>query len=174
MDNKKIAFAGITTALMILSTFVKIPFQPVPITLQPFIALLIPMIFGVKISFTGIFLYLLLGLLGLPIFANGGGLSYFLQPTFGYLVGFLFAAIPIGFFSNKIKGFKGKFIGGIIGLFLIYALGVLYLYYNINYIQNKTFTLSTALKVGFFLPVGFDFIKLIIACIISNKININK
>jgi len=174
LDNRRIAYSGIATALMIISTFIKFPFQPVPITLQPFIVLIIPMIFGLKISFTGIFTYILLGLIGLPVFANGGGLSYFLQPTFGYLIGFLLATIPISLISEKVSGLKGKLLGGLIGLVVIYTIGVLYLYFNINHIQNKTFPLTTALKVGFLLPVGFDFIKLIIACIIANKINIKK
>ena len=173
MENKKIAFTGLVTALMIVSAFIKIPIQPVPITFQPFVVLLIPMVFGVKISFSGVFIYLLVGLLGLPVFANGGGPAYILKPTFGYLLGFLISTIPVGFFSKKINNLKGRLIGGVIGLFFIYSLGVLYLYLNINYIQDKNFPFFTALKLGFFLPIGFDIVKLVLASIIAGKIKIN-
>jgi len=170
MNNKDTAYIGIVTALMAISAFIKIPIQPVPLTLQMLVVLLLPMVFGMKVSFLGILLYIILGLLGLPIFANGGGLSYVLQPTFGYIVGYLFSAIFIGFVSKRFKGFLGNFIGGLAGLFVIYILGVLYLYYNINFIQNKPFTFSTALKIGFFVPIGFDIIKLIVAALTATKI----
>ena len=170
MNNKDTAYIGIVTALMAINAFIKIPIQPVPLTLQMLIVLLLPMVFGIRVSFLGILLYIILGLFGLPIFANGGGLSYVLQPTFGYIVGYLFSAIFTGFVSKKFKGFLGNFIGGLAGLFVIYIIGVSYLYYNINFIQNKPFAFSTALKIGFFVPIGFDIIKLIIAAFIATKI----
>lgn len=170
MENKNIAFTGVVTALMIVSTFIKIPVQPVPVTFQPFVVLIIPMLFGIKISFSGLFIYLVMGLLGLPVFANGGGPAYILQPTFGYLVGFMLSTIPVGFFSQKYNTFKGRLTGGVIGLMLIYLLGVAYLYININFIQHTNFPLSLALKLGFLLPIGFDIIKLILASVIAGKL----
>ncbi|BAI80725.1 conserved hypothetical protein [Deferribacter desulfuricans SSM1] len=169
MNQNKIVYSALVAAFLAVSTFIRIPLEPVPLTLQPFVVLLMPMIFGIKPAFMGGLVYLILGLIGLPIFAHGGGIGYVLQPTFGYLVGFVLASIPIGYFA-KYKKIFFYLLGGLLGLVVIYGLGVTYLYFNLNYIQHKAIAFRKILYIGFLTPLLFDIVKLIVASIIANKI----
>ena len=96
--------------LLTISAKIKIPFYPVPMTMQTFVVLLMSITLGWKISVSIISLYLLEGVVGLPVFAGtpekGVGLIYFTGPTMGYLIGFLLAAFFAGYLNFK----KGIFI----------------------------------------------------------------
>ena len=92
-----IVFVG--TILLTISAKIKIPFYPVPMTMQTFIVLSFGLCFGYKIGLATVILYLLEGMIGLPVFSNspekGVGLVYFTGPTMGYLIGFLPAVFLI-------------------------------------------------------------------------------
>ena len=96
--------------VLAISSKVKIPFYPVPMTMQTFIVLLIGMSFGYKIGLATIGLYLIEGIAGLPVFSNsperGVGLVYFTGPTMGYLIGFFSAC----FLASLIKTDDNYFI----------------------------------------------------------------
>ncbi len=89
------------SVLLAISAKIKIPFYPVPMTMQTFIVLLLGISFGYKIALATVGLYLLEGVLGLPVFSNsperGIGLVYFTGPTMGYLIGFLSASFLASF-----------------------------------------------------------------------------
>ena len=78
--------------MLAISAKIKIPFYPVPMTMQTFVVLFLGISFGYKIALATVSLYLLEGILGLPVFSNsperGVGLTYFTGPTMGYLIGF--------------------------------------------------------------------------------------
>ena len=82
--------------ILAISSKIKIPFYPVPMTMQTFVVMFLGISFGYKIALATVTLYLLEGILGLPVFSNsperGVGLSYFTGPTMGYLLGFLTAS----------------------------------------------------------------------------------
>ena len=88
-----VTFLG--TILLAVSAKIKIPFYPVPMTMQTFVVIVLGISFGYKIGVATVGLYLIEGILGLPVFSNspekGVGLIYFTGPTMGYLIGFLFA-----------------------------------------------------------------------------------
>ena len=92
----RLTLVAVFAALLAASAFFKIPIPPVPITLQAQVVLLGGMLLGPVNGALAVGLYLLLGLIGLPIFAGGGGLGYVLQPTFGYLLGFVGGAVVCG------------------------------------------------------------------------------
>jgi biotin transport system substrate-specific component len=113
-----------------ISAKIKIPFYPVPMTMQTFVVLFLGVSLGYKIGLASIGLYLFEGILGLPVFSNspekGVGLIYFTGPTMGYLIGFLTA----GFLASKIKYNDNFFIillKLIIATSTIYILGLLWL-----------------------------------------------
>ena len=89
--------------VLAISAKIKIPFYPVPMTMQTFVVLFLGISFGYKIAIASVSLYLIEGILGLPVFSNsperGIGLTYFMGPTMGYLIGFLSAC----FFASFIK-----------------------------------------------------------------------
>ena len=113
-----------------VSSKIKIPFYPVPMTMQTFVVLFIGISMGYKIALTTIGLYLLEGIIGLPVFSNsperGVGLVYFTGPTMGYLIGFLSAC----FLASFVKLDDNYFIifsKLALSVSTIYILGVLWL-----------------------------------------------
>ena len=127
---KYIFFALIGSVLLAISSKIKIPFYPVPMTMQTFVVLSFGVCFGYKIGLATVGLYLVEGIIGLPVFSNsperGVGLVYFTGPTMGYLIGFLFAC----FFASHIKledNYFIIFIKLILSVSVIYILGVLWL-----------------------------------------------
>jgi len=116
--------------LLTISAKIKIPFYPVPMTMQTFVVLLMGITLGWKISVAIISLYLFEGVIGLPVFAGtpekGIGLIYFTGPTMGYLIGFLFASFIAGYLNFKTNIFF-IFTKLILSVAIIYILGILWL-----------------------------------------------
>ena len=116
--------------LITISAKIKIPFYPVPMTMQTFVILLIGITYGYKIGLATVTLYLLEGIFGLPVFANspekGIGVAYFIGPTMGYLVGFLVAVYFAGLFKYD-KGLINTFLKLIFSVSFIYILGIIWL-----------------------------------------------
>ena len=113
-----------------ISAKIKIPFYPVPMTMQTFVVLFLGISFGPKIALATVSLYLLEGILGLPVFSNsperGIGLVYFTGPTMGYLIGFLSACVLASNVKLNDNYFK-ILLKLILSVSTIYILGVLWL-----------------------------------------------
>tara|TARA_B100000795_G_scaffold204272_1_gene157875 strand:+ start:272 stop:772 length:501 start_codon:yes stop_codon:yes gene_type:complete len=113
-----------------VSAKLKIPFYPVPMTMQTFMVLFLGVAFGYKIGLATISLYLIEGIAGFPVFSNspekGVGLVYFTGPTMGYLVGFLIACF-LSTFINLKDSFLIIFLKLTMSVSTIYLLGVLWL-----------------------------------------------
>jgi biotin transport system substrate-specific component len=113
-----------------ISAKLKIPFYPVPMTMQTFVVLFLGIAFGYKIGVATISLYLIEGIAGFPVFSNspekGVGLVYFTGPTMGYLVGFLVACF-LSTFINPRDNFLNIFLKLTISVSTIYFLGILWL-----------------------------------------------
>ena len=118
------------SVLLAISSKIKIPFYPVPMTMQTFVVLLMGMAFGWKIGVATVSLYLLEGILGFPVFAGtpekGIGISYMLAHTGGYLAGFQFAAFFAGYLNFNTNIFK-VFIKLVLCVSIIYILGMFWL-----------------------------------------------
>jgi biotin transport system substrate-specific component len=115
---------------LIISAKLKIPFYPVPMTMQTFVVLFLGMAFGYKIGLATVGVYLLEGIIGIPVFSNspekGVGFVYFTGPTMGYLLGFLTAVFLAGFFNLKNNIFF-NFAKLILAVSTIYIFGILWL-----------------------------------------------
>ena len=126
---KNIFFILFGTLLLALSSKIQVPFWPVPMTMQTFIVLMLAMAYGWKLSFLTLVTYLVEGALGIPVFASGGGLSYLIGPTAGYLYGMTVAAAVIGFFADL--GYGKSIIKCIfplvLGTIIIFVFGIGYL-----------------------------------------------
>ena len=120
----------IGTIALTISAKLKIPFYPVPMTMQTFVVLFLGIAFGYKIGLATVSVYLLEGIIGIPVFSNspekGVGLIYFTGPTMGYLIGFLSAVFFTGYldFKNNIFVIFYKLI---LSVSTIYLFGVLWL-----------------------------------------------
>ena len=127
---KVILIAILGTLLLTISAKIKIPFYPVPMTMQTFIVLFLGITLGPKIGLLTVSLYLFEGIFGLPVFAGtpekGIGLIYFTGPTMGYLIGFLVAVYFSGSFKYD-KGLINTFLKLIFSVSFIYILGIIWL-----------------------------------------------
>jgi len=92
---------AIFTALIAIGAFIRIPVPVVPFTLQFLFTTLAGVLLGSRLGATSVILYIVLGLLGVPVFAEGGGPGYILKPSFGYLPGFAIGAYISGYFAEK-------------------------------------------------------------------------
>ena len=128
IKNLFIAICG--TIILAVSAKVKIPFYPVPMTMQTFVVLLLGVSLGWKLGLFTVSLYLIQGIAGLPVFAGtpekGVGIIYFTGPTMGYLIGFLFAAFLSGVFKYN-DNIILNFLKLIISVSVIYLFGMLWL-----------------------------------------------
>jgi biotin transport system substrate-specific component len=127
---KHLFIAILGTIFLAISSKIKIPFYPVPMTMQTLVVLVIGVGFGWKLGVTTISLYLFEGIIGLPVFSGtpekGVGILYFVGPTMGYLLGFLFAAYIAGKFNYNNNLIK-NFLKLVFATSFIYLLGVTWL-----------------------------------------------
>jgi biotin transport system substrate-specific component len=127
---KSIFAVVLGSILLTISAKVKIPFYPVPMTMQTFVVLLLGLSFGYKIGLSAVGLYLLEGIVGLPVFSNsperGIGLVYFTGPTMGYLIGFLSACYLTSFVKLN-DNFLMIFAKLTLAVSTIYLFGIMWL-----------------------------------------------
>ena len=127
---KSIFLALIGTVLLAISSKIKIPFYPVPMTMQTLVILLLGITLGWKLGLATVILYLFEGIIGLPVFSGspekGFGLIYFTGPTMGYLIGFLFTVYFAGRFEFK-GNLLTKFLKLTFSVSFIYIFGILWL-----------------------------------------------
>lgn len=124
---KKLTLCALFSALLVVSGFLRIPLPPTAITLQLQVALLSGLLLGGEWGCISVLTYAALGLVGLPVFAGGGGFSYLLQPTFGYILGFAVAAFVTGKLSGASeRSIKSITISLFVGLAIAYGIGLVY------------------------------------------------
>ena len=133
---KIVSMALIGTLLLTISAKIKIPFYPVPMTMQTFIVLFLGVTLGSRIGLLVVSLYLFEGIFGFPVFAGtpekGIGFVYFTGPTMGYLIGFLITVFFAGFFRYD-KGIINTFLKLTFSVSFIYILGLIWLGFLIGW-----------------------------------------
>ena len=158
---------AVGAALIASISFIQIPIGPVPITLQTFGIMTIAGILGARKGFLTVVVYLLLGLIGLPVLSGQGGLAPFVGPTAGYLIAFPIAAFFIGWLSERHRS-----IPALIGYNLVIGLGLVYVLGSIGLEFMLGMTFIDALKVN--IPFLFgDTLKAILAAVLAVKVSSN-
>ncbi len=165
--TKNIALVSLFVALIIVGGFIKIPLGVVPITLQLAMVLLSGSIGGKKIGVMAVSIYIVMGLIGLPIFSTGGGIFYFLKPTFGYLIGFIFASLIAGI---ECKTLWTKLISLLLAVLIAHVVGVAYLYLTLNYYLSTPITVETAIISGSLMFLPTDVLFSFVVAFISYKL----
>jgi len=173
INTRKIIYSGLFTALTAVGAFIKIPFPLAPLTLQTLFTLMAGSMLSPRYAALSQAAYLLLGLAGLPVFANGGGISYIFQPTFGYLLSLPFAALVIALLNRRYNK-KQSFISfvwinmtGALGIILI---GSLWLFIALNNFIGKSISFENAMLSGAIIFLPGDIIKAFIVSYITKTV----
>lgn len=103
MKTKGVIYCGLFTALIAVGAFIKIPIPVVPFTLQYLFTMLAGLLLGSRLGTVSVLSYMLLGLAGLPIFSEGGGLWYVFKPSFGYIIGFAVGTFVTGWIAEHME-----------------------------------------------------------------------
>lgn len=163
--TKNLAAVALFAALIALGAFLRVPVPVVPFTLQTFFVALAGLLLGSRLGFLAALVYLVMGLIGIPVFTEGGGLAYVLKPSFGYIIGFAFGAAVTGAVAGK--GVKPSFARALAaclaGLAVIYAIGVTYFYFVSNYAIGAPIGVWTCLLHCFLLCLPGDLAFSIVA-----------
>lgn len=155
--------SALFAALISVGAFLKIPAVGVQMTMQTLFVLLAGEMLGAKYGALSVLLYLAMGLLGLPVFTKGGGPAYVLEPSFGYLLGFVPCALLSGHFMQNKTHIGKLFLSAVLSLFPVYLLGVAHLYLISRFYLGRSVQLFPLLTTGMliFLPVD------VLSCFVS-------
>ena len=177
MNNRVtlIVASALFTTLTVIGAYIRIPLPYVPLSMQTFFVLLAGYFLGYFYGSLSQILYVLLGLAGMPVFAEGGGLAYVFKPTFGYLLGFPLAAFVVGLTVHGRKKFlypqesgmrlaqvraRSIYLAGILGMLCIFIPGVLYLYAISHFVLRIPVEFSKIVFTGFLVFIPGDILKI--------------
>lgn len=175
-QTKDLSLMAIFLALMVISAYIQIslptPFFTMHITLQFFVSILVGLCLPFKMATTIMLVYILMGLCGLPVFASGGGIHYLLKPTFGFVLGFLFAGMICSYYANKkdLNSFKAYFIEGLKGLLVFYLSGNLYYFLCTRLLLKTMVPISIMIFNCFIVSIIPDLLLCYGACLCAKRL----
>jgi len=163
---------AIFTALIAIGAFIRIPVPVVPFTLQFLFTTLAGVLLGSRLGALSVTIYIVLGLMGVPVFAEGGGPGYIFKPSFGYLPGFALGAYISGYFAEKENRptFKNLLIGNALNLAVVYLCGMVYCYVISNFYLGTPIALWPLVLYCFILAVPGDAVLCVVAAILGARL----
>ncbi len=170
MKLRNLILTALFAALTAIGAFIRIPFAFSSITLQFFFTAMAGVLLGARWGAASQAVYVLLGLVGLPIFTQGGGFSYVLQPTFGFLVGLIPAAWLIGYMSRKKSGFWWLCLSCLAGLGVLYLIGIPYMAVILNVYLAKGMSLRSLLMAGMLPFLPGDMVKIAVTALLCGRL----
>jgi len=149
-ELNRMAHSSLMAALIAVGALIHLPVGPVPVVLQNLFVLLAGLTLGSRYGLAAVLLYLLIGAMGMPVFAGGkGGIAHFLGPTGGYLLGFAAAAFLVGTISERFpRGTATDILAVAAGTLVIYMAGVPWL----KTVTQMTWTKAVTVGMIPFLP----------------------
>ncbi len=175
VSTREIALAAMFTAIMCVLTIMVRIFQPVmvlPFSLQPLVMLLAAYLLSPRAAFLSMLAYLLLGLIGLPVFSSPpyGGPAYILVPSFGFLLGFP----PAAWIQSRLikKATMTNFIlAGLVGIIIYYIIGLPYMYLILNFYLKNSIDILKVIQIGFIPFITLDLAKMAVAALLARKLS---
>lgn len=169
----QLALCALFTALITVGAYIHIP---LPLgdyyTLQLLFVLLAGLLLGAKQGMIATAVYVALGLFGLPVFAGGGGPGYVLNPSFGYLLGFIAGAWISGLLVQRLQpvSLKHMLTACYAALFFVYAFGLPYKYFMLNNYLNTPVTWPVILAACFPIDIPCDIVLCFFCACLANKL----
>lgn len=168
---RELVFGAIFTALISIGAFIRIPIGVIPITLQLLFVILAGLLLGGRLGSLAVFAYVAIGLTGVPIFTQGGGIAYVFHPTFGYLLGFMMAAFISGSLMERFEHkFKYYLLASVVGLIFVYLLGGTYLYLLSNFYLGTNMSVEKVVIYGALVFLPNDLLSCCVAAFLATRI----
>lgn len=172
LNTRDMVLVSMFIALITVGAFIKIPIPNMPFTLQFLFTNLAGIILGAKLGALSVLIYVIAGLIGIPVFTTGGGPGYILYPTFGFLVGFIIGAYVGGrYIEKRDLTTKNIFIASIINLLIVYAFGMIHYYFISNFYSNTPIGIGALFLYCFVLAVPGDLLLCFISAAVGKKVN---
>ena len=170
-ETKQMILCAMFVAMIAAGAFIKIPIPVVPFTLQYLFTMLAGLLLGGKLGALAVGVYILLGLAGLPIFAQGGGIGYVFQPSFGYIPGFAAGAYITGVIANQKANpsYPRLHAANFAGLGIVYLCGMVYYYLISNFHLGTPIGLWPLYLYCFLLAVPGDIVLCILGAVLGRR-----
>lgn len=171
MKIREIVYVALFTALICVGAFIRIPIPVMPFTLQTLFVILSGLLIGSKLGAISCIVYMVMGLIGIPIFTQGGGFDYVLRPTFGYIISFGIGAFVVGKITRKSNTSFLKMLGAsIVGILIIYVIGIIYYLLITKFYLNQSVTAKTIFMSLFLLLIPGDIASCLVACLLAKRL----
>lgn len=172
ISTKEMIICSIFAALIAIGAFIKIPVPYVPFTMQLMFTTLAGILLGSRLGSISVGVYLIIGLIGIPVFTKGGGIGYIFQPTFGYLIGFMIGSYVTGCIVERYEkpSFLNILIAGLSGLSIVYLLGVPYFYLISNLVINNPIGAKAIMMYGFIMCLPGDIFTCIVCAFLGQRL----
>lgn len=171
MRTRKIILTGLFAALTAIGAFIRIPTPISSFTLQVFFTCMAGLLLGPGLGAASQAVYVLLGLVGLPIFTQGGGFSYVTQTTFGFLLGLIPAAWVAGMIARRgAASFWRLLLACLAGTAAVYVIGLPYMHCILRFYLNKTWSIQQTVMGGMVIFLPWDVLKAIVASLLAKKL----
>ncbi len=171
LDTKSLVLCALFTALIAAGAFIKVPVPLVPFTLQFLFTNLAGLLLGKKRGLISVLLYIFIGLAGIPVFTQGGGPGYVLQPTFGYILGMALGTWLAGLIAERGgNSIKTYLIAGAVNLAVVYGIGMIYLYLVKGLYLGTPISISNLLIYCCLIFVPGDGLSFVLGAIIAKRL----
>ena len=170
--HKDMALVALFAALTAVGAFIRIPVPVVPFTLQFLFSNLAGLLLGARRGAAAVCIYMAAGLIGIPVFTQGGGPWYVMNPTFGYIIGFAAGAWLAGYIVQKCqkKNFAALLAASFANIAVVYLFGVVYYWFAASYFVGSPVAVSALLLYGLALAAPGDVALCFVSAALAAKI----
>lgn len=166
-QTKYLAVSALFAALTAVGAFIRLPLGALSLTLQFLFTALSGVVLGPKWGSVSQAVYVALGLVGLPVFTQGGGPGYVFQPSFGFLLGLIPAAAVVGALAGTEGAPRRVVPACLAGLAVLYMVGLPYMGLILNAYLGKGLSAATILKTGMLIYLPGDGLKIVVTTVVS-------
>ncbi len=172
MTTKRIIRISFFTLLAIIGGFIKIPVGTVAFTLQTVFVVLAGFVLGARDGMFALLAYMIIGLIGIPVFTQGGGFSYIFMPSFGYIIGFVIGAFTAGVVMSRFSTVNTLkiWVAGIIALLPVYIIGMAYQVMILVFVNGLTVSAALITLISILIYWAIDIVMIFIISIVYPRL----
>ncbi len=173
--TSRVVMIAMFVALIIVGAFIKIPIGIVPVSMQMAICIFCALTLGPWESLVAVAIYIAMGLIGIPVFTAGGGFAYVLQPTFGYLAGYLVALPVCGMIARGVRSdapirWWRLLLGAFAATAIVYVCGVMYMYLLLNFYVGSGVSIGKAWLTGCAVFLPTDIMWCVVGSLVARRV----